>query len=133
MKALQYGLLSTRLCTPIFSAKRVIDGGLHSHPTRLSDLSFQEDNAGPHVLAKTRQLLLARHLKTLYQAVHSSDFNLLDRWVNAHLKCNLQSCFFLAEQVEEAALQVLWQTPAERFLREIQKLKDHLQCHLQGR
>ena len=122
------------LCTPIFSAKRVIDGGLHSHPTRLSDLSFQEDNAGPHVLAKTRQLLLARHLKTLYQAAHSCDFNLVDRWVNAHLKCNFKNrVFSSAKQEEEAALQTLRQTSSERFLREIQKLKDHLQSHLQGR
>lgn len=105
---------------------------LRSDPTKLCDLSFQADNARPHVSRETQEFLQRRHVKTLYQSPHSPDFNLLDRWVNAHLKCNFKHRVFSShEEVEKAALQVLCSTPPERFLREIHKLKEHLRTVIQ--
>ena len=105
---------------------------LRSDPTRLCDLSFQADNARPHVSRETREFLAMRNVKTLFQSPHSPDFNLLDRWVNSHLKTNFKHRVFCSSQeVEEAALQVLRSIPHARFVKEIDKLKQHLQIVIQ--
>ena len=91
---------------------------LRRHPTKLSDLTLQHDNARPHVAKLTKDFLERRNVRVAHQSSHSPDFNILDRWVNAHLKTKFKRMIFSNHiEVEEAALQTLREIPEDRFLR----------------
>ena len=82
---------------------------LHSNPTTLRQLHFQHDNARPHAALLTQQFLeQIQIIQIINQSPYSPDFNMLDRWVNAHIKFRFKLwIFFSAQEVEEATLQVL--------------------------
>lgn len=101
---------------------------LRSHPTRLCEIELQQDNARPHVSAFTKEFLHQRNVRTIRQPPYSPDFNMLDRWLFAHLKKTLRkTAFSNATEVETLAKQLLRQIPNERMVHEVSKL----QCHLQ--
>ena len=78
----------------------------------LTELSFKHDNARPHCAAVAQAFFARRNINLIYQSAYSPDFNLLDRWVNAHLKSHFKHMVFTsALEVEGAALQVLKSTP----------------------
>ena len=100
---------------------------LRSDPVKLCDISLQHDNARPHVSQQTADFISRRNIHTVYQSPYSPDFNLLDRWINAHVKANFKHVVFSsAEEIEESTLQVLRAIPEESFLHHVEKLKTHL-------
>ena len=100
---------------------------LRSDPVRLCDLSFQHDNARPHASQQTADFIARRNIRTVYQSPYSPDFNLLDRWINAHVKAQFKHVVFAsAEEIEESTLQVLRAIPEESFVHHLEKLKTHL-------
>lgn len=100
---------------------------LRSDPTNLSELCFQHDNARPHTSAETTAFMTYRKVNKVYQSPYSPDFNMCDRWLFATLKNKLKkSSFNSSEEVKHAALQAFHSIPEERFLHEIDKLKEHL-------
>ena len=97
---------------------------LRSHPAKLSELSFQLDNARPHSAKTTKDFLGRREMNVIAQSPYSPDFNILDRWVNSHLKTRFKHTTFTnAKEVEVAALQALRDIPFDVFLHHLEKLK----------
>ena len=63
------------------------------------------------------------------QVPYSPDFNILDLWINCHLKTKFKNTTFTnAEEMEVAALQALRDIPFEVFLHNLEKLKTHLKA-----
>ena len=101
---------------------------LRSDPTHLKDLLLQFGNAQPHVSATTKTFLADRHVKTLWKSPYSPDLNLCDRWLFMWLKKSFKERTFNdADEVAEAALQVLRSTPESTYQHQIQKLVDYCQ------
>ena len=59
----------------------------------------------------------------VYQSPYSPDFNLLDRWINAHVKAQFKHVVFSsAKEIEKNTLQVLRALPEESFVHQLNKL-----------
>lgn len=100
---------------------------LRSDPTRLNEISLQQDNARPHTSATTTNFLTSRSVTRIAQPPYSPDYNMLDRWVFAYLKKSFRKVTFTCpQQIEDMALQLLRAVPLERMSHEIEKLKSHL-------
>ena len=100
---------------------------LRRNPVRLRDISLQHDNARPHVSQQTAVFISRKNIYTVYQSPYSPDFNLLDRWINGHIKANFKhKVFSSAEEIEKSTLQVLRTIPEESFLHHVETLKTHL-------
>ena len=68
-----------------------------------------------------------RKMRKVHQAPYSPDFNLLDRWINAHLKAQFRHVVFSsAEEIEIATLRAFKAIPEESFVHQLEKLKAHL-------
>jgi transposase len=103
---------------------------LKSHPTLLSDLFLQHDNARPHSARITQEFSTERHIHLIFQAPYSPDFNMCDRWIFRHLKKEMRHSaanFQSSTDVETAAKKILRDIPESRFRQELEELKLHLQ------
>jgi histone-lysine N-methyltransferase SETMAR len=99
---------------------------LRTDPTHLSELTWQHDNARPHCSKETKEYLTNHHVRLLWQAPYSPDINQCDRWLFPALKKQLRAMQFnSADEVEKAALQTLRGIPQDRFLTEIENLRNH--------
>ena len=49
-------------------------------------IHWQHDNASPHVRHVVQDVFLRRKVQLVRQSPHSPDLNILDRWVNEHVK-----------------------------------------------
>ncbi len=65
---------------------------LPSDPTRLSDLLWMHDNAGPHSAAHTQEFVNRRKMMLVPQSPYSPALNLFDRWLFKELKSKLRQC-----------------------------------------
>ena len=78
---------------------------LQSDPAKLSELSYQHDNVRPHSAKTTKYFFERCGVKEITQALHSPDFNSLDRWVNCCLKTKLR--LTNVKEVEVTVLQAI--------------------------
>ena len=67
-----------------------------------------------------------KNVRILNQSPYSPDLNLLDRWVNEHVKQKLWEVKFeCAEDFKEQILDTLRNTEIDKFQFEIDKLMEH--------
>lgn len=97
-------------------------------PVSLRNLHWQHDNARPHVRHDVQDFFLRRKVQLIRQSPYSPDLNILDRWVNEHVKKELRPIrFTCAEEVEQEVLRVLNETDEARYRCEIDRLMTHCQ------
>lgn len=101
---------------------------LHRDSTKMSEIWLQQDNAPPHVSAKTLGFFSRRGVRLMKQPPFSPDYNLCDRFLFRSLKndCRFDT-FTCAEQVQQAALQWFNDLPEEQLQHQVDELKHHLQ------
>ena len=130
VKALPYGeTINSNVYVDFLKATGEKWRKLHSDPVKLNELSFQHDNARPHSVKATKHFLERPGVKMITQAPYSPDFNILDLWINCHLKTKFKNTTFTnAKEVGVAALQALRDIPFEVFLHNLEKLKTYLKA-----
>lgn len=101
---------------------------LRRSPTKLSELTWQHDNARPHCASVVKDFFSRRDIKCVWQSPYSPDLNMLDRWVNKELKKQLrQSVFTDGEEVKNEALRILRDIPESRYTQELDRLLEYCQ------
>ena len=99
---------------------------LRTDPTKPMDLFWQHDNARPHVSCETKAFLRRKKINLVFQAPHSPDLNLCDRFLFPLLKKELRKHTFRNHiEIQIKALDVLKHLPTDIFERELVKLVNH--------
>lgn len=99
---------------------------LRTNPVTLESLTWQHDNARPHIKQCVQQLLKRRKVTMLKQAPYSPDLNLCDRWLNNAIKEDLRKEFFHeASDVEKRVLQLMRSIDEDFYRNEVDKLMNH--------
>ena len=99
---------------------------LRSDPTRLIELLWQHDNARPHTSSVTKKFFEERKILRVEQSPYSPDLNQCDRWLFKELKKGLRlKQLSSAQDVMDAALHIFHEIPEQRFIHELEHLKEH--------
>lgn len=99
---------------------------LRTHPITLDKLTWQDDNARPHIKQCVQRLFERRHITHLHQSPYSPDFNLCDRWLNDFIKKDLKKEVFNdASEVEERVIQLMRSIDEGCYRNEVDKLVSH--------
>ena len=99
---------------------------LRTDPIKPADLFWQHDNARPHVSKETKTFLTRKKVKMLFQAPHSPDLNLCDRFLFPLLKKELRKNTYRNHlEVQNKVQDILKHLPRTFLEHELVKLINH--------
>ena len=93
---------------------------------KLCELLWQHDNARPHTARETVAFFQQRNVNLIRQSPYSPDFNFCDRWIFKVLKKAFRGMTFQnGEEVRGRAVQILRDLSEDKYLTEMNSLRDH--------